>query len=187
MTTPSGPGEVPPDPDLLGLVDRFLARHRRAGSAIRSAEDAALRVVEASGPSMILIRDGMALVPFEDATGRGLHVRRYRDLDIEAHHDSDERALKAVAVLMAGGEPSTPDVADLLTLARLATDSTEEEAFRLVDDLGRLGDVEPPREIVDLVKLLNRLLGDRRRSTRDREPDHFSNPAGFPVGHRPES
>jgi hypothetical protein len=77
-------------PSIVELVDRFLECHRRASSALVSGQAAAAaELVGLSGLDMILCRRGVALVPFDDHRGKGLDVRRYRDLDLEDFHDRE--------------------------------------------------------------------------------------------------
>lgn len=173
MPEPPPPG-APPDRELVALVDRLIETDGSAHSVrgryravMRQLEADAARVFEHAGADMVLIRNGKALVPFESDGRRGYDVLPCRDVDLIAHDDWEARVLEAGALAIETGRIGESHRADLLSVIRLGTDCTEEESFAVIAGLCRIADdVEPPAEMVDLVKVINQVLGDLRRSRR---------------------
>lgn len=127
-------------PDLIDLADRFLACHQATTAAIKAGESAARRLVAVAGPTTVMIRDGVALVPFQDERGNGITVRRYRDLDMEAYLTRESRLLGTVDRIAHRQAVASPDHADLLVfVAECTNGATEAECRAVVEALGRSG------------------------------------------------
>jgi hypothetical protein len=167
MNRQTRPDSPSPGRKLLDLVDGFLARHQDALDADRLADQAAALVVAETAGAMVLVRNGLALVPTRDRRGPSLEVRRYRDLDVESHCDYEARILAAAALRLDGSPVPPSDLADLVGFARIATDATEAESFKLVEALTRVGPgTEPPDDPADLAQLLGQVLRGLRHDAR---------------------
>ena len=161
---------APPLPDrasaLLKMLDALTAARGtpRYPAMIRQATAAAAAVSKDSGPNIILIRGGRALVPgiVEDGSV-GYSAWKFRDLDIEEYEGTQSRVLFASELLMEGKPIDAGMTADLIQQVREGTDATEREAMGVVELLGQLDGVEPPETLIEFQIIATTLLGQHRR------------------------